>query len=97
MSRKTLVHEHRQALLAAAARRGAYNLRVFGSVARGEDGAGSDIDFIVSFEPGRSLFDFGGLYNDLSEILGCEIDLVVDDGLDEHLRQHLLGESIAVG
>jgi uncharacterized protein len=71
-----LLRERRADLLAAAARRGAFNLRVFGSVARGEDDPGSDVDFLVDFEPSRSLVDVAGLILDLQEILGVPVDVV---------------------
>jgi uncharacterized protein len=73
---REFLRERRADLLAAAARRGAFNLRVFGSVARGDDHAGSDIDFLVDFEPSRSLVDAAGLILDLQEILGLPVDVV---------------------
>jgi uncharacterized protein len=73
---RQLLRERRADLLAAATRRGAFNLRVFGSVARGDEGAGSDIDFLVDFEPSRSLVDVAGLILDLQEILGVPVDVV---------------------
>ncbi len=63
-------------LIAAAARRGASNLRVFGSVARGDDGIQSDVDFLVDFEASRSLVDVAGLILDLQDILGVPVDVV---------------------
>jgi uncharacterized protein len=73
---RRLLRERRADLVAAATRRGASNLRVFGSVARGDDEAGSDIDFLVDFEPTRSLVDVAGLILDLQEILGVPVDVV---------------------
>src|SRR5919108_1709708 len=70
------LRERRADLLAAAARRGASNLRVFGSVARGDDDGRSDVDFLVDFEPARSLVDVAGLILDLQEILGVPVDVV---------------------
>jgi uncharacterized protein len=70
------LRERRADLLAAAARRGASNLRVFGSVARGDDDAESDVDFLVDFEPTRSLVDVAGLILDLEEILGVPVDII---------------------
>jgi predicted nucleotidyltransferase len=70
------LRERRSELLAAAARRGASNLRVFGSVARGDDGAESDVDFLVDFEASRTLVDVAGLILDLQEILGVQVDVV---------------------
>lgn len=59
MSPGELLHEKREDILRVASKRGAYNVRVFGSVARGEADAKSDIDLLVDLEPGRSLFDLG--------------------------------------
>jgi predicted nucleotidyltransferase len=70
------LRERRGEVRAAAARRGASNLRVFGSVARGDDGTDSDIDFLVDFEASRSLVDVAGLILDLREILGVPVDVV---------------------
>ena len=68
----------RDDILAAAAQNGAFNVRVFGSVARGESQPSSDIDFLVTFQPGSSIFDQVGLWLDLQELLGCEVDLLTD-------------------
>lgn len=65
----------REAILGIAKQRGAYNVRVFGSVARGEAGATSDVDLLVDFEPGRSLLDLSGLVLDLEEALGRRVDV----------------------
>jgi uncharacterized protein len=73
---RELLRERRAELLVAATRRGASNLRVFGSVARGDDGARSDVDFLVDFEASRSLVDVAGLILDLQEILGVPVDVV---------------------
>ena len=66
-----LLRRRRAALLAAAQRRGASNLRVFGSVARGQDGPDSDVDLLVDLAPGTGLIGLSGLQRELSEILGC--------------------------
>jgi uncharacterized protein len=73
---RELLRERRAEVLAAASRRGASNLRVFGSVARGDHGDQSDVDFLVDFEPSRSLIDVAGLILDLQEILGVPVDVV---------------------
>ena len=70
------IRERRPELLAAAARRGASNLRIFGSVARGDATAASDVDFLVDFEASRSLVDVAGLILDLQDILGVPVDVV---------------------
>jgi hypothetical protein len=68
----------RDEILAIAHRYGAYNVRVFGSVALGESQHQSDVDFLVSFQSGRSIFDQVGLWLDLQDLLGCEVDLLTD-------------------
>lgn len=81
-------------LTEAAARRGASNLRVFGSVARGEATPSSDLDLLVDLEPGRSLVDLGGLLMDLSELLGVEVDVVTEAGLKPRVRDRVLAEAV---
>lgn len=73
---------------------GARNIRIFGSVARGEADANSDVDFLVELEPGRSLLDLGGLLMDLQELLGCGVDVVTVNGLRERIRQRVLNEAV---
>ncbi|MBN1654864.1 MAG: nucleotidyltransferase family protein [Deltaproteobacteria bacterium] len=86
----------RAAIVSIAARRGASNLRVVGSVARGEARESSDIDLVVDFEPGRSLFDHGGLIADLEEFLGCKVDVLSARGLRERIRARLMKEAVAL-
>lgn len=71
----------RDEVLAIAARRGASNVAVFGSVARGDADERSDVDILVDLEAGRSLLDLGGLLMDLRETLGCDVDVVSRVGL----------------
>ncbi len=66
----------------------------FGSGARGEADAESDIDILVDMEPGRSLFDLGGLLIDLQELLGCKVDIVTERGLRERIRDRVLREAV---
>jgi predicted nucleotidyltransferase len=91
-----LLKEKRGQILRLAARHGARNLRVFGSVARGEAGPTSDVDFLVEMEPGRSLFDLGGLLMDLEALLGCRVDLVTERGLKERIRDRVLQEAVPI-
>jgi uncharacterized protein len=86
----------RAEILAAAARHGATNVRVFGSVARGDADAKSDVDFLVDFEPGRSLLDLAGLLVDLEDLLGHSVDVVTEPGLKARIRQRVLAEAVAV-
>jgi uncharacterized protein len=85
---------HRDEILRIAAANGARNVRVFGSVARGEADERSDIDFLVEMEPGRSLFDLGGLWFELHELLGCEVDVVTAGGLRDRLREAVLRDAV---
>ncbi len=84
----------RQAILRIAQIYGAKNLRIFGSVARGEDDDKSDLDLLVDLEPGRSLFDLGGLAIDLQDLLGCSVDVVTEKGLKQRIRDRVLQEAI---
>jgi hypothetical protein len=84
----------REDILHLAKTYGARNIRIFGSVARGEADANSDIDFLVELEPGRSLLDLGGLLMDLHALLGCEVDVVTVKGLRERIRQRVLSEAV---
>ena len=88
-----LLQEKREAILQLAAKHGARNVRVFGSVARHEANDQSDIDFLVDLEPGRSLMDQGGLLMDLRELLGREVDVVTEKGLYWLLRRRILKEA----
>jgi uncharacterized protein len=91
---KTLVKEHREQILALAAKYGARNVRVFGSVARGEAGEHSDLDLLVDMEPGRTLMDLGGLLYDLRELLQCPVDVVTEKGLKERIRPNVLKDAV---
>lgn len=71
-------------------------MRIFGSVARGDADINSDIDFLVDLEPGRSLFDLGGLLMDLQELLGRPVDVVTEEGLRERIRARVLQEAVPV-
>jgi predicted nucleotidyltransferase len=94
MELQVLLEEKREAILSACARHGARNIRIFGSVARGDAGPDSDLDVLVDMEPGRSLFDMGGLLTDLQELLGCHVDVVTEKGLRERIRDRVLKEAV---
>jgi predicted nucleotidyltransferase len=83
----------REAILNVATRHGAKEVRVFGSVARGEAKPESDIDLLVTLEPGRSLLDLGGLLMDLQDLLGSEVDIVTESGLRPRIRARVLAEA----
>ena len=86
--------QRREEILRLAERYHAANVRVFGSVARGEATDASDVDLLINTRPGCSLFDLGGLLEDLKELLGCPVDLVTEDGLKSRLRERVLREAI---
>ena len=88
-----LLKEKRQDILRLAARHGAYNVRVFGSVVRGEAGPDSDVDFLVELEPDKSLFDLGALLMDLQTLLGREVDVVTEQGLHWYIRDRIVQEA----
>lgn len=73
---------------------GVVHAGVFGSVARGDARTGSDVDFLVEFEDGRSLLDLAGLRVDLSEALGCEVDVATRNSLHPRLRDRILRELV---
>ncbi len=84
----------RDQIFSIAARHGARNIRVFGSVARGEATHISDVDFLVELDLGRSLFDLGGLIADVQDLLGCNVDVVSERGLRPRFRERVLKEAI---
>lgn len=88
-----LLKEKRQDILRVAAQHGAYNVRVFGSVVRGEAGPESDVDFLVDLEPDKSLFDVGGLLMDLQALLGREVDVVTEKALHWYIRDRVIQEA----
>ena len=90
----TLIEEKREEILRIAAQHGASNVRVFGSVARGEADAESDIDFLVEMEPARSLFDHAALFLALQELLGCKVDVVSGRGIKPRIRERVLHEAV---
>jgi uncharacterized protein len=96
MALEGLLKEKREAILCLCAEHGARNVRVFGSVARGEADEQSDIDLLVDMEPGRSLLDLGGLLMDLQALLGQKVDVVTERGLKPRIRERVLAEAVAL-
>jgi len=89
-----IVNRHREAIIKIAKRYGAHDIRIFGSVARGEASESSDLDLIVRFEPGRSLFDHGGLIMDLRDLLGVKVDVISEGGMRPRFRRHVMKEAV---
>jgi uncharacterized protein len=91
---RDIVGNKRAEIIAIAARYGASNIRVFGSVARGEERSDSDVDFLMEIEPGRSLLDQIALMQDLERLLGCKVDVAEPEMLHEKIRDRVLQEAI---
>ncbi|MGA8170327.1 MAG: nucleotidyltransferase family protein [Methylocystis sp.] len=87
------LEQHREAVRAAVSRNRATNPRVFGSVLRGEDRDGSDLDILVDALPGATLFDLGGLQIELEEILGVRVDLLTPGDISRYFRERVLAEA----
>jgi uncharacterized protein len=89
-----LLKEKREEILAIAAKHGAYNVRVFGSVARGEATDKSDVDFLVEIEQGRTLLDQISLIQSLEDLLGRKVDVAEPDNLHKFIKDRVLKEAI---
>src|SRR5205807_8721911 len=96
VSLESLRAERRDEILSLAQRRGAQNLRVFGSVARGEANESSDLDLLVAWEPGRSLLDHAGLVQDLQDLLGVKVHVGTEKSLHWYARDRILHEATAL-
>ena len=88
-----LIETYRSQIRALAARRGIAQVRVFGSMARGDAGPDSDIDLLVSLPPGKSGLVLGGLLMDVQDLLHRRVDLVTEAGLHPALRERILREA----
>ena len=94
MSLHDLLKAKRSDILRIAEKHGAHNVRIFGSVAKGEADELSDVDFLVEMEQGRSLLDLIGLGDELEDILRCGVDVITDRGVSPYLREQIYAESI---
>ena len=94
MAFRQVLDERRDDILDIAAKHGAYNVRLFGSVARGEDRPDSDVDLLVDVGVTTSSWFPAGLMLDLEEILGRPVEIVTEKGLNPHLREHVLREAV---
>ncbi len=89
-----MLAKRRQKILELARLHGATQIRIFGSVARGDADRKSDVDFLVQMEPGRTLLDMGGLLMDLQRTLGRPVDVVTEKGLKDRIREKVLQEAM---
>ena len=96
MMLEQLLHAKRDEIKRIAARHGAYNLRVFGSVAHGEAGPESDIDILIDVGPTTSSWFPAGLILDLEDLLGRPVDVITEKALKPELRDHVLREAISL-
>jgi predicted nucleotidyltransferase/DNA-binding XRE family transcriptional regulator len=94
--RRRILDENRATILRIARRNGARNVRVFGSVARGDDGASSDLDLLVDLRPGRTLLTLAGMAEELREALGVPVDVATPEVLRPDVREQALREAILV-
>jgi predicted nucleotidyltransferase len=90
------IDQNREEILRIAAQHGARNVRVFGSVARGEDQADSDVDLLVEMEDDRSLLDLVGLEQELEELLRRGVDVLTDASIHPALRSRITAEARAL-
>ncbi len=88
-----IIQDKKEQILVLAAKYGASNLRVFGSVANGTAGENSDVDILVDLEKWRSLFDLGGLLMDLQQLLNRKVDVVTENGLHWYIKERVLREA----
>lgn len=93
MGIEELLASERQEILRLAEKHGAHNVRVFGSMVRGEAGPDSDIDLLIDFETGRSLFEHAALLLELEDLLGRKFDVVTERGLRPRVRERILSEA----
>jgi uncharacterized protein len=94
MKLKNLLQEKRAKILEIATKHGAFNVRIFGSVARNEETENSDIDFLIDYDLNKITPWFpGGLLIDLQDLLGCKIDIVTEKGLSKFIKDRVLQEA----
>ena len=93
MNTLSVLQSKRAEILALAAKHGASNVRLFGSVVRGEDQEDSDVDLLVDMQATRSLFDLIGLQQDIEKILGKKVDVLTPNGINRYLKDRILGEA----
>lgn len=94
MSVNIKLKDNREGILRIAKENGIKNLKLFGSVARSEDGEESDIDLLVSFEEGRSLFDLIRFKQEMEEIMGIKVDVLTENAIHHSIKKKILNEAI---
>jgi uncharacterized protein len=90
------VKDEREKILRITASHGAQNVRVFGSLARGEAGPDSDIDILVELDHGRGLLDIIAIKQDLEDLMGCDVDVLTEAAISPYIREQVLKEAISL-
>ncbi len=90
----SLRRDQRAEILRLAEIHGCRNVRVFGSVATGENKPGSDVDFLVDLDRGHGLLDLGGLLSDVHELLALDVDVVESGSIHPYIRDRVLAEAV---
>lgn len=93
MNLDTLRTKYKSQILDIARQYKAEDIRVFGSVIRGEENENSDIDFLVRFQPGVDLFDIGGMHSDLVDLLECNVDILSEKAISPHIKDDILHDA----
>ena len=96
MYQSDLLKSRREEILQIAAKHGALNVRIFGSVGRGEADSNSDVDLLVEFKRGTTLLGHAALEQELEELLGIKVDVVSEHGLRDRIRERVLSEAVAI-
>jgi uncharacterized protein len=96
MNHRQILKEKRLEILKIAKTYGASNIRIFGSVARGEANSNSDIDFLMDIESGKNLLNRISLIQDLEDLLGCKVDIAKPENLHESIKEKVLQEAISL-
>jgi uncharacterized protein len=92
----SVLRGNRDEILRIATRHGARDIRIFGSVARGDSGPNSDIDILLKLDPGRSLLDIIAIQQDVEDLIGCEVDVVTEAAISAYIREEVLREAIGL-
>jgi len=96
MEMHRIVRDRREEILRIAASHGARNVRIFGSMARGEARPDSDLDVLVSLEAGRSVLDLVAIKQDLEDLLGRAVDVVTEAAVSPYMRDQVLEEAVSL-
>lgn len=92
----SFIRNHRQEILRIADEHGATEVRIFGSVARGESGMSSDVDVLVKLRPGRDLLDIVAIKQDLEDLLDRKVDVVTEASISPYIRDRILREAVSL-